>query len=324
MKKTFLLLMTMAFLIGITRTAHSQNTKEDYVDLGLRSGTLWKSQNEEGFYTYEDAINEFGGKLPTKELFDELKSDCQWTWTGNGYRVTGPNGNSIVLPALGFHKHKGDVNNMGEVGFYWSSKRLNGSAAWSLYFKSGKVAIYMGGLFDGLSVRLVKSETAMMEGQARKEAEQKRKAEKEERKAELKAMGYVDLGLSSGTWWKNQNEEGLYSWEEAYKKFGKEIPTREQFVELKSTCHWTRTENGYKVTGPNGNSIILPALGERDCKKGIVDWIGSMGAYWSQSEVYYDDFKGVFSLRFYMKNGKVMIDKDYWGCYGFSIRLVNK
>mgnify|MGYP007111695800 CR=1 FL=1 len=29
----------------------------EYVDLGLPSGTLWKRQNESGFYTYEEALN---------------------------------------------------------------------------------------------------------------------------------------------------------------------------------------------------------------------------------------------------------------------------
>ena len=319
----------MAFLIGITRTAHSQNTKEDYVDLGLRSGTLWKSQNEEGFYTYEDAINEFGGKLPTKELFDELKSDCQWTWTGNGYRVTGPNGNSIVLPASGFHKkYKGDVNNMGEVGFYWSSKCLNGRAAWSLYFKSGKVAIFeMGGLSDSLSVRLVKSEAAVMAAvmaeQARKEEEQRRKTEKVERKAKLKVMGYVDLGLSSGTWWKSQNEEGLYSLDEAKKKFGEEMPTREQFAELKSACQWSWTGNGYKVTGPNGNSIVLPAMGVRD-DNGVVEGKGTYGVYWAQKWYYpgliIEEYK--ISLSFSSKGVSIV---DYFPeNHGQSIRLVKK
>lgn len=44
-------------------------------------------------------------RMPTKEERNELEEDCTWTWTSqngvNGMKVTGPNGNSIFLPAGG-------------------------------------------------------------------------------------------------------------------------------------------------------------------------------------------------------------------------------
>ena len=45
-------------------------------------------------------------RLPTKEEFQELIDNCQWEWTKEsgsygGYKVTGPNGNSIFLPVGG-------------------------------------------------------------------------------------------------------------------------------------------------------------------------------------------------------------------------------
>ena len=73
-----------------------------YIDLGLPSGTLWVDTNEEGYYTFDDAVEKYGNCLPTKEQLEELKTQCQWEWTGAGYKVTGPNGNSIVLSAAGF------------------------------------------------------------------------------------------------------------------------------------------------------------------------------------------------------------------------------
>ena len=30
-----------------------------YVDLGLPSGTLWKDKNENGFFTYDEAVSRF-------------------------------------------------------------------------------------------------------------------------------------------------------------------------------------------------------------------------------------------------------------------------
>lgn len=123
------------------------------VDLGLPSGTLWKDKNEDGgFYTYEQAIYKFGDKLPTKEQFEELKNKCQWTWTGNGYKVIGPNGNSISLPAAGYRACDGSVSS---DGCYWSSTPNGSGRAWSLGFYSGSV--YMGNSVrcGGRSVRLV-------------------------------------------------------------------------------------------------------------------------------------------------------------------------
>lgn len=43
------------------------------------------------------------GRLPTIEEFKELKENCKWECDeeNKGMRVTGPNGNSIFLPAGG-------------------------------------------------------------------------------------------------------------------------------------------------------------------------------------------------------------------------------
>lgn len=38
---------------------------------------------------------------------------------------------------------------------------------------------------------------------------------------------------------------------------------------------------GYKVVGPNGNSIFLPAAGNRDGS--FSDLVGSLGEYWSRT-----------------------------------------
>ena len=87
---------------------------------------------------------EWGGswRMPTFEEQKELLNNCDWTWTTlngvNGYRVTGPNGNSIFLPAAGFRNGSG-VFFRGSNGDYWSGL-LNGScsdSAYYLYFESG-------------------------------------------------------------------------------------------------------------------------------------------------------------------------------------------
>ena len=127
-----------------------------FVDLGLPSGTLWKDKNEDGgFYTYEQALNKYGSNMPTKEQFEELKDKCNWSWTGDGYRVTGPNGNSIVLPASGFRSCDGSVYYVGSSGSYLSSTPKYSDKAWELGFRSGGVYVDGFSRCNGLSVRLV-------------------------------------------------------------------------------------------------------------------------------------------------------------------------
>lgn len=61
------------------------------------------------------------------------------------------------------------------------------------------------------------------------------------------------------------------------------MPTRSEIEELIDNCTWSWTiqngVNGYKVTGSNGNSIFLPAAGNRDGME--VYACGSFGCYWS-------------------------------------------
>ena len=61
------------------------------------------------------------------------------------------------------------------------------------------------------------------------------------------------------------------------------MPTLEEMQELVDECTWTKTAlngiNGYNVMGPNGNSIFLPAAGDREGTD--IDGLGSDGYYWS-------------------------------------------
>lgn len=128
---------------------------DGYVDLGLSSGTLWKDKNENGFFTYDEAVSRFGSKLPSKEKFEELTSDCKWEWNGSGYKVTGPNGNSIVLPASGFRFCDRGVSIEGFEGYYWSSTPGGSDGAWDLLFDSGGARVRNYRRCHGQSVRLV-------------------------------------------------------------------------------------------------------------------------------------------------------------------------
>lgn len=123
-----------------------------YIDLGLPSGTLWKDANEEGYYTYINAVETFGKQLPTKEQWVELKDKCKWEWLNNGYKVTGPNGKSIFLPADGIY-NGGGVHYRCTDGYYLSG---NFHDVWSLYFNDDSIYLGYGDGDYGRSVRLVK------------------------------------------------------------------------------------------------------------------------------------------------------------------------
>ena len=127
----------------------------DYVDLGLRSGTLWKNKNEDGgYYTYGDALIKFGKNLPTMIQFKELKSQCKWEWTGMGYIVTGPNGNSITLTAVGYQGCSGLTLFFGTSGYYLSSTTVD-DEVFELDFQSYGIFFNRLKKCNALSVRLV-------------------------------------------------------------------------------------------------------------------------------------------------------------------------
>lgn len=163
MKKILYVLAAALCLVACEKNPESgSTTKGDFVDLGLGSGTKWKTQNEQSthdyynLFDYETAISEFGSNLPTKEQWEELKSFCHWEWTGSGYKVTGPNGKTIVLPAAGYRNCDGSVNYVGSTGHYWSSSPSGSEDAWGLDFGPYGVDMSYHSRCNGRSVRLVR------------------------------------------------------------------------------------------------------------------------------------------------------------------------
>lgn len=83
-------------------------------------------------------------RMPTYAELAELRTECTWTWTTqngiNGRLVTGPNGNSIFLPATG-RRENSDLIYVGSTGRYWSSSLDTGlpNFSWSVNFTSDYV-----------------------------------------------------------------------------------------------------------------------------------------------------------------------------------------
>ena len=130
-------------------------TENIFVDLGLPSGTLWRSGNEEGLVNFNTAKKKYKKNLPSVKQWKELKKYCVWKWTDTGYLVTGPNGTSIFLPAEGYRNYSGNIGKVGTFGNYWSSTAKDSEEAWRFGFEPDKFSIAPNSRDYGRSVRLV-------------------------------------------------------------------------------------------------------------------------------------------------------------------------
>jgi len=102
-----------------------------------------------------------GGRMPSLEQIKELINNCSQQWTQRngtyGQLVTGPNGNTMFLPAAG-RRWLASLEFAGSWGYYWS--RTLGSSypdvAYGLYFKRGGSGWYDYGRTCGIPVRAVR------------------------------------------------------------------------------------------------------------------------------------------------------------------------
>ena len=138
-----------------------------FIDLGLPSGTLWATENEPGYHQFNKAVKTFGEMLPTIEAWRELFRQCHRKWNANrkGYLLTGPNGNTLFLPAEGWNEcntitkrlNRKNVYGVGYNGQYWSSTIDSVYSAWTIYFSLGYINTRdISRRIDGFSVRLCK------------------------------------------------------------------------------------------------------------------------------------------------------------------------
>ena len=97
--------------------------------------------------TYDVAHKTWGSPwmMPSAAQSDELVNACTYLWTiSNGVvggKFTGPNGNSVFLPAAGYHWFDNFID-YGEVGIYWSSTRVGYTYATSFQFWAAHPDIY--------------------------------------------------------------------------------------------------------------------------------------------------------------------------------------
>ena len=127
-------------------------------------------------------------RMPTEDEMNELFNWCSWTWTTqngtNGYIVTGPNDNSIFLPAAGYragsNKDHADLK-----GHYWSASLGEGGSDHTIgaFFESNNRIMILQFRESGFPVRAVAAV----------------------KKEPVPEVNKVDLGLPSGTLWADRN-----------------------------------------------------------------------------------------------------------------------
>ena len=128
-----------------TKSSYDEDNSTTY---GLSTSTLQSRGiiGSDGNLTaaYDAATANWGGswRMPTLDEMEELLNKCTWTWTTqngvNGQLVTGPNGNSIFLPAAGYRDGTNFVDR-GSRGYYWSATLYENDSnrAYDILFNDG-------------------------------------------------------------------------------------------------------------------------------------------------------------------------------------------
>ena len=352
-----------------TKQVYNNTTYKFY---NLEWGTVTKIGQDITATQYDVAKRKLGDewRMPTRDEWVELLRNCSVESTvvngTSGFRVTGPNGNSIFLPSAGrLYDKEGQPQNGYEniSGFYWTScVAEDDEYNYRIYRASLSPSLYGCDGYDvpeiGMSVRAVQGSVAETDPEP-----------------EPGPMDMVDLGLSVK--WASHNvgaakasEPGnYYSWgttkvqsmygDAAYPYYnadnddytdigedisgtrydvatvrwgeGWRIPTKAEIEELTEKCTWAWTgedgKMGYKVTGPNGNSIFLPAAGMMGTE-GLVqaqpgDILGHVGYYTSsvQKPSRYGSPHSRYCLK--LKNNSHLVD-DTFKSIGILVRPVHK
>ena len=138
--------------------------KTDFVDLGLKSKTLWSADYEPDgeeikYLPYDDAARY---SLPTKEQFKELLDNCHWEFryvnsTSREYTCIGPNGNHIVFHSRGY-KLAGTKRDFEKI-FFWIKSDTEDSTKEAVYlYYDSKEIKELTEMFSGnmLPLRLVR------------------------------------------------------------------------------------------------------------------------------------------------------------------------
>ena len=103
-----------------------------------------------------------GWRMPTREEMEELMNQCTWVYekrsNSNGYKITGPNGNVIFIPAatqkLSYPTTSTQQN---RSGYYWTASldEADSTNAYSFIFDNNSKRMMTMGRYDWRAIRPV-------------------------------------------------------------------------------------------------------------------------------------------------------------------------
>ena len=249
-------------------------------------------------------------RMPTLEQMRELINNCKRTYEEiNGVRCTrftGPNDNSIIIPNNNVVFYSEEEEAQDGLYILWSDHPYSQIRA------------------QGFPIRPVNVDPELV-AESKRKTEERLEAIRQKNIAIELEQNVVDLGL--GVYWSNRNyganrpsDVGVYIGEPyqiienklPFSGLHHRLPTEQELKDLVEKCSWTATTeegtNGYKVTGPNGNSIFIPCGG----KKGPFEFDGLCYLVCDKK-----GFNGQRILK--VKAGK---PKFTWGIFGYNVRPV--
>ena len=305
------------------KTDYSTSTYKFYDNGYTKYGSI---DNKYQLDSEDDVAQQTWGdkwRIPTIEELKELKEKCTFTRTElNGVpvtKVTGPNGNFIYFPYPGNFTDT-TLYFENSIGSYWSSDLESDSYAKDLDFLSGMPDLNGDSRYHGQSIRPVYVEhTSDTYGKVPDIIDLGLSSGTLWASWNLGASSPEEYGAYFA--WGETTPKNNYDWN-TY-KFGKSsnftkyntfdglteleleddaanvilgkdwrMPTHQEELELVNECSWESSElngiSGYKVTGPNGNSIFLPRGGlydgtDYDSDGTTISNANSCGWYWSST-----------------------------------------
>ena len=94
--------------------------------------------------------------MPRACEIEELITKCKWKLNGSGYKIIGPNGNSIFLPLSGSSSRNSLFD---QLGCYWSASppndKNNTQGAQCLYLRGDSYELTWNFRYRGYAVRPV-------------------------------------------------------------------------------------------------------------------------------------------------------------------------
>lgn len=305
-------------------------------------------------------------RIPTREEWKELIDNCSWSWTAVG-GVTGAratsriNGASIFLPAAG--NMVGADHTHDQLGcFYWSSSENEYPFDENRNYRANIDATNHA--CDGYDYPDVGFSIRPVYGAVPPAIDHyPAPAEPVDLGLSVKwapcNLGGTTISPSGKYFAWGETATKLYSHvfnykyynplDESYEDIGESIggteydcatmcwgedwrlPTKEEMQELIDKCTWTRSGYDAIITGPNGNSIKLPAMqfmGYSGAPSSILSPISS-GYYmtgdagsktWASGRPTNGEVCTV--LKFYMAEGRWAVDETTARCMGMSVRPV--